>query len=328
MNNAESLCVLCLREIGQKSREHVIPAALGWDQTIPCVCGDCNSPFGSKIDAKLASSLEYERWLLGITDRDGRAPKLSVIADEGDWKGRKVGWGKNGIIFPPDAALPQEDGSYRTFESGPPPESLKIKAEELGGELIQCGEGRSSAVQSFRLAAAAIFDPDAMRSIAKTLFNYLALNCEALCRSPDFDAFRRYLTSSGGCDPRFVLPIVPVIEPPFHRLLVIMNEDGPIIHGVVELFGLIAVHVVLANKYRGPATAMETVIDPVKRRAVKNPGPLFDLEEALSIPLAVFEPGEAMKDYWISIFDEAVESRTAFYDSHGVTVSTGRPEGW
>ncbi len=328
MENTEPRCIICLRKIKQRSEEHVIPAALGWDQTISCVCRRCNNSFGYTIDSKLVSAFDFERSLLGVKGRTGRLPRISITADEGDWQGRKVGWKKGKIVFPSDAALPQEDGSYRTFRPGPPPETLRRKAEKLGRELEKCGEGRSTAIQRFELGAAVIFDSEALRSIAKSLFNYLALSHEALCASADFDPLRCYLTTSKGFNPWFVLPVVPVIDPPYHRLLLALQGDLHIIHGVVELFGLIAAHVMLTNRYRGATFGLETVIDPVERKVLKDPGPVFDLEEAFSVRPAVLESDEALKDYWIRVFNEALEKRMPFYENRGARVSEGRPEAW
>ena len=87
MNTQNERCILCNDQFTEdnRSKEHIIPAALGGHRTVTdFLCRSCNSRTGDSWDAELAESLREVSLLLGIQRQRGQTPSKVVNTTGGD----------------------------------------------------------------------------------------------------------------------------------------------------------------------------------------------------------------------------------------------------
>lgn len=69
-------CIICRKKTNDFSDEHVIPDSLGGYYHIYCVCKNCNSNLGLKVDSNLVNHKfsDFQRYLLDIKGKSGKIP--------------------------------------------------------------------------------------------------------------------------------------------------------------------------------------------------------------------------------------------------------------
>ena len=130
MNSQNKRCALCgnLFTEWNRSREHIIPAALGGRRTVAdFLCRTCNNQTGDSWDAELAKTLHELSLLLGILRQRGQTPAKVVNTTGGD----QVRLLPGGRI---ELAKPEFDKSY---EDGKLTIQIKVGSEREARRMLE-----------------------------------------------------------------------------------------------------------------------------------------------------------------------------------------------
>ena len=129
MNTQNERCVLCgvLFTEQNRSKEHIIPAALGGHRTVAnFLCRTCNSKTGDSWDAELAETLHELSLLLGIRRQRGQTPAKVVSTTGGD----QVRLLPGGRI---ELAKPK---FYKSYEEGKLAIQFKVRSEQEARRML------------------------------------------------------------------------------------------------------------------------------------------------------------------------------------------------
>ena len=267
-------CLYCKTTLSAEnsSREHVLPAALGWDVTISCVCATCNSTFGHDIDAEFIKCFDVYRVKFRVRDREGSTPRPRGRVEGGGLSGKNVRFGVSGPELPRIIKTRERPGSvdFRTYENHDVAELEKTLAARKGiGKLQKLSEGREEFKIVSRHGMEFLSDSRGLRAAVKIVFNFLALkrgSQEALLH-PCLDEMRKFIQGTGanGRD-YFALPMSPMPpEIPLHGLVLTLDGRTGQIRGMVSLFGFIGLFVRIGDGYTGETCTFATLIDPESR---------------------------------------------------------------
>ena len=134
MNSQNKKCALCssLFTEQNRSREHIIPAALGGHRTVAdFLCRTCNNRTGDSWDAEIASTLHELRLLLNIQRQRGQTP-AKVVNTTGGHQVRLLQGGKIELAKP-EFEKSYEDGELAIqFKVG-----TKREARRMLGNIAQ-----------------------------------------------------------------------------------------------------------------------------------------------------------------------------------------------
>ena len=72
-------CIICNKEIYEKSIEHIFPLSLGGNVKVNSVCKTCNDKLGYKIDCLLTENADFYclRAIFGIKNRQNKLPDIT-----------------------------------------------------------------------------------------------------------------------------------------------------------------------------------------------------------------------------------------------------------
>ncbi|MBI4455091.1 MAG: HNH endonuclease [Acidobacteria bacterium] len=331
-------CIYCRKTLSSKgaSAEHVLQAALGWDQTISCVCKPCNDRLGHEIDAPLVSAMEFYRILWEVADRDGQLPKGRALGESDPWRGKKVGYNKAGLIFP-SPIIPVSETEFRQFGQFDADEFERKLRERRGqGKFQLVGETvEEEILTSTSHGLEFLANQKAMRGVLKIVFNYLALKlgCEdkrlfAEC----IDPIRSLIAgvSSSTHDQASTLLAIAQSDMPRHRIFVATDGKREVFHGEIVLFDIIGIYVMLAESWRHGDYCFGTIIDPRSRRAEVIIGSDESIRSCLSMGRKIFQLGlespMKLNAYKIKIFQETVQRLNAYFSANGINFNI-RTEG-
>jgi len=293
-------CIYCLQELDetvQASSEHVLQASLGWDETIRCVCKQCNSTFGHTLDAPLVDALEPFRVNFNITNERNRTAKGTAIPVAGSWEGMRVGYDRKGIKLPSNV-ISTGDLEYRSFGEFDK-DALEEKLSARRGETVrleQIGIGREEGEIQFGTGLNFLSIPEAMRGVAKIAFNYLALTLDpsgqALLNTI-YDRSRAFIRGDSTLThDDLSIPVTSnQTNVPSHRIWLAANGDLGVVHSIIHFFDIVGVYVVMSDAYTGQNQYFGTVIDPVNRTAQKIVDSDSQINEALLDGRQLFRRG-------------------------------------
>jgi len=331
-------CLYCLGDLSERgcSEEHVLPAALGWDQTISCVCKPCNDRFGYSIDSALVSPFDPYRVHFGITDRDGKPIRGTAKVVSGRLSGKKVRFNQSGPELPPIVGVGNDKEvsfhSFGDFNKGELEE--KLSTRKGLGKLQKVSEGREEAVFETTHGMEFLSDLEGIRGAVKVCLNYLALKLECsedLLLGKTFGPVRNFIRGvSKRSRDDFSLPVPTTdCEIPTHRLLLALDGEGAVAHGVVSLFGFISLYVVLSEDYFGDSDVFSTLVDPCTRQHHEEDNPR-DVLEKLSmmrkIHVGLIGAKEKLNQHKIRIFTEAVKHVNKHFEGAGINFTIAHPD--
>lgn len=265
-------CIYCKRTLPTRefSREHVWPAALGWDAQISCVCRKCNNEFGHEIDSALISCFDTYRVKFKVKDRDGKTPRPYVKVEGGLLSGSRLRYGVDGLEPPPiikKTAISPGGMDFRTYGDHDEAE-LKKKLKPQGvGKLVKLSEQTEELKLVSRHGMEFLSDVRGMRGAVKIAFNYLALKTdEHLLLQPEFDPLRDFIRGNSSIDKDvLVLPMLPLPPAiPLHSTFVAHMGNGKV-RAIVSMFGFIGLYIHMADGYAGRDINFATLIDPESR---------------------------------------------------------------
>lgn len=248
-------CLFCPAKAS--SQEHVIPAALGGNDTVAATCVPCNGEFG-KFEDEVTDHLLPFRQIAGIPNRrEKTVPSVRSILQVGVVEE----WG----VRHPDGEISirtrQVDQSGKTLSENlrstslKEVEAFKRRARQQGTKLVEEPAEFVTYTPVWKGTFHFLSAASALRTAAKVSYICLARHSRALARGEAFRIIRDFIANGTGA------PVSLFFSPSFAKKIALpICEHGVIISldglkrkaiGIVVLMGGLHYVVDLTGSYRG-----------------------------------------------------------------------------
>lgn len=332
-------CIYCKQDLSgdNSSREHVWPAALGWDTAIPCVCRNCNGTFGHEIDAAFIGCFDAYRVKFKVANRDGEMPRPRGKIEGGALSGKQVRFGVDGPELPPIIKTADLPGSkdYRTYQNHDVTDLEKKLAARGGiGKLVKLSEGHEEFKLVSRNGMEFLADLSGMRGAVKIAFNYLALKMagrESFLLGAQFDGVRDFIRGTSSVSKDLIaLPMSPMPpEIPLHSVLVTLDGNSGQVRGRITLFGFIGLYIRIADGYTGESAVFGTLIDPESREhkdsTMKGSVPEW-IPQMDKIHKELCKEPQALDAHKWAVFNESIQQVNSYFQSIGDSFQIALPD--
>lgn len=272
-----NLCFAC-KKPHNLTVEHIIPQAIGGRLKAKLYCAECNSAFGSELDAEITKQLGWVGNCLQIGRERG---KLQPFEVEELTSGTKLIADGQSLKRKDPTVKKKLDGTkldYADIVAPSEKERDKIRAS-IQKRYKVSGKGKSFQINhpgpTYVKHSPILSNPKIRRAVSKIAYGFLCTKLpQNVILSSPFDAIRHYIKTGSGS----TLTCLNFIHTGFmtdgkralHKIHIILNRGDRLVIGYVSLFSICRFTVLLAENYESGLEwpGMDYTFDPVRSEEI------------------------------------------------------------